>query len=143
VESKLGPLGTSATEWPIVPAPGDYDDGELGGIKIVRGNRSTRRKHAPAQLCPPQIPTWPDLGSNPGRRGGKPATNRLSYGADLPMDVSRDIQQTLKSWDYGQYTWKMRTEAVNNHTSMHKLSENQNSGYKITGILEEPTNIQG
>jgi hypothetical protein len=29
VESKLGPLGTSATEWPILPAPGDYDDGEL------------------------------------------------------------------------------------------------------------------
>jgi hypothetical protein len=24
---------------------------------------------------------WPDLGSNPGRWGGKPATNRLSYGA--------------------------------------------------------------
>jgi hypothetical protein len=29
VESKLGPLGTSATEWPIVPAPGDYDDENL------------------------------------------------------------------------------------------------------------------
>jgi hypothetical protein len=26
-------------------------------------------------------PTLPDLGSKPGRRGGKPATNRLSYGA--------------------------------------------------------------
>jgi hypothetical protein len=25
-------------------------------------------------------PTWPDLGWNPGRRGGKPVTNRLSYG---------------------------------------------------------------
>jgi hypothetical protein len=25
-------------------------------------------------------PTRPYLGSNPGRRGGKPATNRLSYG---------------------------------------------------------------
>jgi hypothetical protein len=36
VESKLGPLGTSATEWPIVPAPGDYDDGEFGGMKIGR-----------------------------------------------------------------------------------------------------------
>jgi hypothetical protein len=24
-------------------------------------------------------PTWPDLGSNPGRRGGKQATKRLSY----------------------------------------------------------------
>jgi hypothetical protein len=26
-------------------------------------------------------PTWSDTGSNPGRRGGKPATNRLRYGA--------------------------------------------------------------
>jgi hypothetical protein len=25
-------------------------------------------------------PTWPDLGSNSGHRGGKPATNRMSYG---------------------------------------------------------------
>jgi hypothetical protein len=52
----MGRLGTSATEWPIVPAPGDYDDGEFGGMKIGRGNRSTRRKPAPAPLCPPQIP---------------------------------------------------------------------------------------
>jgi hypothetical protein len=52
----VGLLGTSATEWPIVPAPGDYDDGEIGGIKIGRGNRRTQRKPAPAPLCPPQIP---------------------------------------------------------------------------------------
>jgi hypothetical protein len=26
-------------------------------------------------------PTWPDQGSNSGRRCGKPATNRLGYGA--------------------------------------------------------------
>jgi hypothetical protein len=56
VESKLGPLGTSATEWSIVPAPGDYDDGEFGGMKIGKGNRSTRREPAPAPLYPPQIP---------------------------------------------------------------------------------------
>jgi hypothetical protein len=53
---------------------------EFGGMKIGRGNRSTRRKPTPAPLCPPQI-HLPDPGSNPGRRGGKPATNRLSYGA--------------------------------------------------------------
>jgi hypothetical protein len=53
---RLGPLGTEATDWPIVPAPGDYDVGEFGGMKISRGNRSTRRKRAPAPLCPPQIP---------------------------------------------------------------------------------------
>jgi hypothetical protein len=49
-------VDTSATEWPIVPAPGDYDDGEFGGMKIGRGNRSTRRKPALAPLFPPQIP---------------------------------------------------------------------------------------
>jgi hypothetical protein len=32
-------------------------------------------------FCPSQIPTWPDPGLNAGRRGGKPATNRLRYGA--------------------------------------------------------------
>jgi hypothetical protein len=58
---QLGPLGTEATDWPIVPAPGDYDDGEFGGMKIGRGNRNTRRKPAPVPLCPPQISldqTW-------------------------------------------------------------------------------------
>jgi hypothetical protein len=53
---QLGPLGTAATNRPIVPAPGDYDDGEIGGTMIGKGNRSTRRKHAPVPLCPPQIP---------------------------------------------------------------------------------------
>jgi hypothetical protein len=53
---QTGPLGTSATEWPIVPAPGDYDDAEFGGMKIGRGNRSTGRKPTPAPLFPPQIP---------------------------------------------------------------------------------------
>jgi hypothetical protein len=55
VESILGPLGTWATEWPIVPAPGDYDDGEFGRMKIGKGNRGTRKKPAPVPLCPPQI----------------------------------------------------------------------------------------
>jgi hypothetical protein len=38
-----------------VPAPGDYDDGGIGGM-IGRGNRSTRRKPAPVRLWPPQTP---------------------------------------------------------------------------------------
>jgi hypothetical protein len=42
-------------QWPIVSVPGDYDDGETGGM-IGRGNRSTRRKPAPVPLCPPQTP---------------------------------------------------------------------------------------
>jgi hypothetical protein len=54
-EVQLGPLGTAATNRPIVPAPGDYDDGEIGEM-IGRGNRSTRRKPAPMPLCPTQTP---------------------------------------------------------------------------------------
>jgi hypothetical protein len=52
---QLGPLGTAATNRPIVPAPGDYGDGEIGGM-IGRGNQSTRRKPTPMPLCPPQTP---------------------------------------------------------------------------------------
>jgi hypothetical protein len=51
----LHPLGTAATNRPIMPAPGDYDDGEIGGMN-GRGKRSTRRKLAPVPLCPPQTP---------------------------------------------------------------------------------------
>jgi hypothetical protein len=51
----LGPLVTAATNRPIVPAPVDYDDGEIGRM-IVSGKRSTRRKPAAVLLCPPQTP---------------------------------------------------------------------------------------
>jgi hypothetical protein len=39
---------------PQMIGDGDYE--ESGGMEIDRGNRSTRRKHIPAPLCPPQIP---------------------------------------------------------------------------------------
>jgi hypothetical protein len=51
-------LGTAATYGLLYkPQMIDEDDcGAIGGIKIGRGNQSTRRKPAPAPLCPPQIP---------------------------------------------------------------------------------------
>jgi hypothetical protein len=52
---QLGPLGTAVADWPIVPAPGDYDGGEFGEMKIGKVNRSTRSKPTKAPLCPPQI----------------------------------------------------------------------------------------
>jgi hypothetical protein len=38
---------------------GEGDCGAIGGMKIGKGNRSTRRKPAPAPLCPPHIPLDP------------------------------------------------------------------------------------
>jgi hypothetical protein len=54
--------------WPIVRAPGDCEDGEVGGMNgFGRGNRSIRNKPAPTPLCPPQIPL-----ARPGREPGPP-----------------------------------------------------------------------
>jgi hypothetical protein len=63
--SQLGPFGTAATNRPIVSTPGDYDDGEIGGMMTGKGNRSTLRKPIPMSLCPPQTPH-----ALPGREPG-------------------------------------------------------------------------
>jgi hypothetical protein len=78
-----GTLGTATTTGLLYQSRmiGDGDCGEIDGMEIGRGNRSTRRKSAPAPLCPPKSPHDLGPGLSPGRRGGKPATNRLSYGA--------------------------------------------------------------
>jgi hypothetical protein len=52
--------------------------GAFGGMRIGKGNRSTRRKSAPVPLCPQQIPhdlTWA------GTRGA--AIGSLSYDTAL------------------------------------------------------------
>jgi hypothetical protein len=77
----LGPLGTASTNRPIMPAPGDYDDGEIGEM-IGRGKPKYSEKTYPSAALATTNPTCcPD--ANPGRRGGKPATNCLSYGTAL------------------------------------------------------------
>jgi hypothetical protein len=76
-----GTLGAAATTGLLYQLRMIGDGGEIGGMKIGKGNRIIRKKPAPAPLCPPQIPTWLDPVLNPCRRGGKPATNCLSYGA--------------------------------------------------------------
>jgi hypothetical protein len=62
------PCGSTAQFWvlaarPLLTAPGDCDDGEVGGMNgFGRGHQSTRRKPAPTPLYPPQIPL-----ARPGR----------------------------------------------------------------------------
>jgi hypothetical protein len=51
--------------------------GAVGGMRIIRGNRNTRRKIAPISIT---NRTRHGPGSNPGRRGEKLEANRLSYG---------------------------------------------------------------
>jgi hypothetical protein len=55
----------------------DDECATVGGIRIGRANRSTRDTTCPNATLSTTYPTWPDLCSNPGRRGWKLATNRL------------------------------------------------------------------
>jgi hypothetical protein len=79
---RLRPLGTSATVWPTVPALND----RWWWMWSSRWNENWEvklkysEKTCPSATLSTTNPTWPDLGSNPGCHGGKPATNHLSYG---------------------------------------------------------------
>jgi hypothetical protein len=75
---------------------GDGDCGEIGGMKICRGNRSTRRKPASAALLSTTNSTRLDQGLNPGGRGGKPATNRLSYGAAFKRTILNGVSELYR-----------------------------------------------
>jgi hypothetical protein len=102
---QLVPFGTAATNRHIVPAPGDYDDGDMGGMNGT-GNRSTRRKPAPVPLRPPQTPHAVRT-LNPGRSCGKPATNRLNYGTDHPVFNLAVVFKSIKLWWVG-YVARMK-----------------------------------
>jgi hypothetical protein len=73
--------------WPIVPAPDD----RWGWLwsnwwnEDWQGKTKYSEKTCPSATLSTTNPTWPDPGSNQGRRCGKTATNRLSYGAANPV----------------------------------------------------------
>jgi hypothetical protein len=59
------------------------DDGDCG-MKVNedwQGKPKYSEKTCPSATLSTTNPAWPDPSSNVGRCGGKPATNRLSYGA--------------------------------------------------------------
>jgi hypothetical protein len=43
--------------WPIVPAPGDYEDGEFGGMKIDKGKPKYSEKTYPSATMSTTNPT--------------------------------------------------------------------------------------
>jgi hypothetical protein len=77
----------------------DEDDcGAIGGMKIGRGNRSTRRKAAPAPLCPPQIPDDQTLARTRAAAVGKTEIkirhSQISYQKGITI-LSRFIRSEL------------------------------------------------
>jgi hypothetical protein len=80
---RLSPLCTVAAIG-ILYKPQMIDDGDCGAIwwnEDWQGKPKYSEKTYSSAILSTINPTWPDPGSNPGRRSGKLATNRLSYGA--------------------------------------------------------------
>jgi hypothetical protein len=86
-------LGTAATSGLLYkPQMIDEDDcGGIGGIKIGRGNRSTRRKPAPAPLCP-RLPYFLD--------------NRLTDGDEV-VSLTRRPPFTLRKIPGTHFCWRL------------------------------------
>jgi hypothetical protein len=60
-----------------------------------QGKPKYSEKTCPSATLSTTNPAWPDPGSNPGRRGGKPATNRLSYGAAPTVPYPCDTRNAV------------------------------------------------
>jgi hypothetical protein len=69
--------------WPIVPASDDrrWWLWRNWWNEVWQGKPKYSEKTCPSATLSTTNPTWLDPILNPGRRDGKPATNRLSYGA--------------------------------------------------------------
>jgi hypothetical protein len=88
---QLGPLGTAPTNRPILPAPGDYDDGEIGRM-IGRGSRSTRRKPAPVPLCSPQTPHAARTPTRAAAVGSQRLTASVTARPNMHIEYTFSIQ---------------------------------------------------
>jgi hypothetical protein len=105
-----------------------YDRWILGNWwnKDWHGKPKYSEKAYPSDTLSTIFPTWHDLRSNPGRRGGKPATNRLSYGtawhlseAGLESSSSHfsasaltDLEVLCRQWLWPLYLHSSNSECV-------------------------------
>jgi hypothetical protein len=89
------PLVTSATNRPIVPAPDDrwWWMWSSRWNENWQGKPKYSEKTCPKATLSTTNPTWFDLGSNPGRCGGKPATNSLSYGTAFAAPLGNEFNK--------------------------------------------------
>jgi hypothetical protein len=118
---RLSPTGTSATIWPIVPA----SDDRWWWVWSRRWNENWQGKPKYSEKICPSVtlsitdPTWPDLGSNPGHPGGKPATNRLSYGtaSECNLAMKSYLPEVISSADKSLKTAEIRRVLIWTHAN--------------------------
>jgi hypothetical protein len=131
---RLSPLDTSATNWPIVPAPND-EYGDFGGNENWQGKPKYSEKTFHNATFFTTTPIWFDLGLNPNRLAGKQATNRLSYGTVLTY-VTQTKQLTLKA---KQIHWLLgRSSTISKKANLYTKQYANTYGPKEFSYEEQP-----
>jgi hypothetical protein len=150
-------LGTSATIWPVVTAPGD----RWSWVWSSRWNENWQgkpkylEKHCPSATLSTTKPKRPDLGSNSGRRGGKPPElwHGLLFHASLLLglffdaeeggDTSIDFQRTARFVPQKiglSENWICRLDGVSKPIDVGKLSASR-TGRFIPGDIAPPVSV--
>jgi hypothetical protein len=97
--------------WPTIPAPDDrWWLWSSWWNEDWQEKPKYSEKTCPSATLSTTNPTWPDLGSNPDRRGGKPATNRLSYGTATIARVLVHFQEL--EWSVYKISLRVRRHQV-------------------------------
>jgi hypothetical protein len=93
VESILGPRGAEAITWPIVPVPGDCEDGEVGGMKCCwQGKPKYSEKTCPDAILSTTNPTCQTRARTRAAAGGSQRLTAFSYGEALLISVRACVE---------------------------------------------------
>jgi hypothetical protein len=121
VESILGPRGTAATPGLLYLPRVILRMEKLVEWTVLAGETEILEENLPRHHFVHHKSHLPDLGANPSRRGGKPATNRFSYGAALLS------QLTFRPWRWKRYVPSKRRYT---RTRLHVVTTQNNTYLK-------------
>jgi hypothetical protein len=80
----------------------------------MAGKTEVLGENLPQYCFVTKYPIWPDLGWKPGRRCGKPVTNRLSYGkAFLNISTQSTSHQVIRTIETGKVKAKLSVWLIN------------------------------
>jgi hypothetical protein len=125
-------LGTSATNWPIVPAPDDRRVRRVWWKENWQGKPKYSEKTCPSATLSATNSIWPDLRWNPDWRLTAQATAR-------PRCIPLVVLKTLTLWRCCQLAWEPRRQGFPPPTqSIHILQSSvNNTNRSITSVIQQ------
>jgi hypothetical protein len=100
----------------------------IGGANDdCRGNRSTRRKPAPAPLCPTTNPTWPGPVSNRGPQRWE-ASDKTAWAMVRPYFITYSVYKKIVCKEIHHVQWTSLLHSSTNWLALTPYKQQTNSG---------------